>query len=253
MYAKNVLLGCAVTACVLLTATTSVHATDVFVLKEVDYEGPIGAFYNGSFGGPGGTSATYISGDLSTYSFSGVKLLWALPADDFTPDEISTMASFLSEGGHIGFLGEYYGFATARDNAINAAVDGLGGHIEIATNYADNGYPHYANRSNDHILADAFTEGVNSFVYGLFSPLILSDSATALILGEDKSSILLAYENIGAGTIFVMADQNTWDLDAYSAGTDNRTLFTNILTVPEPASALLLGLGLLGLPKFRKK
>jgi len=89
-------------------------------------------------------------------------------------------------------------------------------------------------------------------VYGIFSPLSISDSAKALVLGEDGSSIMLAYENIGAGTVFVMGGQSAWDLDTYFAGKDNRTLFTNILTVPEPATLMLLAVGGLGLLKCRK-
>ena len=49
-----------------------------------------------------------------------------------------------------------------------------------------------------------------------------------------------------------MADQSPWDLDPYSAGTDNRVLFTNILT-PEPAFAALAALAALGCLRLRQR
>jgi hypothetical protein len=237
-------------AMVLLVSVAPISAAEVLVLDEAGYGGPIGGFYNGSYGGPP-SSAAYISGDLSTQDFTGAKLLWALPADDFTVDEMATLSAFLNGGGRIGFLGEWYGVAGARNGSINAAVATLGGHISIDSTYADNGYPHYAYRSNGKILDDPFTVGVNSVVYGLFSPLSLSGGAKALVLGEDGSSVLLAREDIGAGKIFVMADQAPWDLDPYSAGTDTRTLLANILIVPEPATMTLMLAG--GLVLIRRR
>jgi hypothetical protein len=127
---------------------------------------------------------------LDTSKLAGGKLLWVVPADSFTSTEINALASFLNGGGRIGFLGEWYGFATARDDSINAAIAALGGHISINTNFVDSG-TQYAYRSNGQILSDPFTNNVNSFVYGAFSPLNLSASATALILGQDKNNVLL--------------------------------------------------------------
>lgn len=228
---------------VLVAMALPASSTDVVVFDEAAYGGPIGAFYSGSFGGPP-ASAAYVS-EVTAQSLAGAQLFWALPADDFTPDEIEAMASFLAGGGRIAFLGEWYGFAGPRDASINGAVAALGGHIEIATTYADSGYPHYALRSNGRIVEDAFTAGVDSVVYGLFSPLGLGGSAVALIFGEDGTSVLLAYEPVGAGLLVVMADQNPWDLDPYSAGTDTRVLFTNLLTAPEPAHASVVALGAL--------
>ena len=179
---------------------------------------------------------------------AGARLLWAIPADECTTDEIGAMTAFLGGGGRIGFLGEWYGFAGARDASISAALAALGGHVAIQSSHKDDGYPHYAYRSNGKIAEDPFTDLVNSMVYGLFSP------AKALVLGEDGSSVLLAYEPIGSGIVFVMADQSPWDLDPYSSGTDNRTLFTNMLLAPEPVgtgAAALDGLITVGLARRR--
>ena len=60
---------------------------------------------------------------------------------------------------------------------------------------------------------------------------------------------MLAYENIGAGTIFVMSSQSAWDLDPFSAGTDNRDLFINMLNADMSTSSLYADLGTLGLWK----
>jgi hypothetical protein len=243
---KRVLL---VVLFMLVLFTSRIYAADVYVLDEDNYGGPIGGFYSGLYGGPGSTAA-YISGELTADKLVGGRLLWVIPAHNFTPSEISVMASFLNSGGRIGFLGGWYGFFTARDDSINAAIASLGGHISINTNYVDNGYPHYVYRSNDQILSDPLTNTVNLFVYGIFSPLSLSGSAKALVLGQDGSSVLLAYEIIGAGTVFVMSSQSAWDLDYAAAGTDNRALFINMLYADTGASPLYTDFGSNGIWQY---
>jgi hypothetical protein len=252
MHRKNICLSWILLSSVCLFLVSTSQATVVYVLDDAGYGGPIGGFYSGLYGGPG-VSTEYISGALNDYSFSGTKLLWVVPGDAFTSDEMSTMETFLSNGGHIGFLGGGYWFAGVRDENINTAVASLGGHITINSNWTDTGYPHSVDRNSGGIVSDPFTEGVNSFVFGPFSPLSLGGSAKSLILGTDGSSIQLATENIGTGTIFVMGGQTAWDLDPFTLGSDNRTLFTNILTIPEPCTLALLALGGLAVSRRHKR
>ena len=164
-------------------------SVDVVVFDEDSYGGPIGGFYSGLYGGPP-TTAAYVT-EVTDASLAGSRLLWALPANDFTTEELDAMAAFLAGGGRIGFLGEWYGFATARDVSITGAVASLGGHMSIATYFADGSYPFYAYRADGRIADDPFTDGVSSFVYGAFSPLAVAEPAKPLVFGQDGVSVLL--------------------------------------------------------------
>jgi hypothetical protein len=108
------------------------------------------------------------------------------------------------------------------------------------------------------ILDHPLTEGVNTYNYAAFAPLTVGGDAQTLMLGSDLTSVMMAYENIGAGSIFLITDQNVWD-NVNSPSNDNARMFKNLLSadtgappppseqVPEPASVLgLLAFGLLG-------
>jgi len=203
-------------------------------------------------------SSSKLRGTLDTVDLSGISLLWAVqPANSYTTAEINTMGTFLAGGGRIAFMGEHGNYAPDENARITAAIAALGGHISINTDYPDGGW-HRATRVRGQILDHPLTAGVNTYDYACFASLNLSGSAPQkLMLGSNLSDVMMAYENIGDGSIFVITDQNVWDY-VYAADNDNKVMFANLISaethvVPIPAAAWLLGSGLVGILGLRRK
>ncbi len=217
----------------------------------------INNFYNGL----SGHSSVRIGGTLDANDLTGVDLLWATqPADAYTGAELNSMASYLSTGGRIAFMGEHGSYTPAENDRINTALTFLGAEMQIQNSIVDGGF-HMATRVNGQILNHSLTAGVNRYEYAAFAPLVsLSGDAQALMLGSDLSSVMMAFDNVGAGSVFLITDQNVWDRVANTGNNDNAIMFENLLsasTVPTPVAApgalALLGLGLVGLGLTRRK
>ncbi len=212
----------------------------------------INNFYDGLTG-----HSSSILTDLS--DLSSVDLLWAVQPDNgYTATELGQMADFMSGGGRIAFMGEHGDYAPSENNRINAALASFGSDMSIINNRPDGGF-HNATRLNGQILDHALTIGVDTYNYACFAELSITTggNAVSLMLGTDHSQTMMAYENIGAGSIFLITDQNVWD-NVYLSSNDNAVMFENLLVgrtqpVPEPTTMALFGLGLLSLAGLSRK
>lgn len=218
------------------------------------------AFYDGL---TGGNSA--IISSLDAGSIAGGGLLWLTqPNSAYSASQLTALQGFLAGGGRIAFMGEHGFIAPTQNNNINAALTYLGASIQIQNLAPDGGF-RSASVADGQIKAHALTAGVNTYEYACFAPLIVSGTAQVLMTGEDDpSQVMMAYQNIGSGSIFLITDQNVWDNEPSSWGNfDNERMFENLLLadtgappvngVPEPSTVLLAGLGLIGLSRLRRR
>jgi hypothetical protein len=223
----------------------------------------INNFYNSGLTVNGeAVSSSILTGTLDTNNLSNLNLLWMVqPASSYTANEIQSLSTFLSGGGRIAFMGEHGTISPNENNRITTAIASLGGNISINNSVVD-GFFRNATRLNGQILDNPLTEGVNTYNYAAFAPLNISGSAIALMRGqENRSNVMMAYQNIGAGSIFAITDQNVWDNVGSTSTNDNARLFQNLLgantgaptSVPEPFTIVGTLIGGTAAMRMRKK
>lgn len=238
----------------------AIHSTNP-VLNGFTNPSNINSFYNDLTG----VTSSFLT-EISDSSLAGVNLLWELqPENAYTLDELDAMSNFLAGGGRIAFMGEHGTYAPDENININSALSFLGATFSIQNLLIDSGF-RTATRDNGQILEHPLTTGVDSYRYAAFAPIVLTGSNTqTLMLGTDLSTTMMAYENIGPGSIFLITDQNVWDSGVYnSSENDNARMFENLLLgntgappvnpVPEPSTYGLIGFAIaLGLVYYRRR
>ena len=246
------ILNTAICFATVLLGTVSAQAGTVVIQGDRYSLSTLNNFYNTY----GGHTSTIGAGPISGLNLTGVNLLWAVqPAASYSGADITKMQGFLSGGGRIAFMGEHGFFAPQENLRINAALTALGPTIQIINTLEDSGF-RTASVGDGQILAHPLTAGVNSYQYTAFAPLTISGSAQILMRGEvNPNTIMMAYQNIGAGSIFLITDQNVWDnAPTLWPSHDNEVMFDNLVAgrtvggIPEPASwaMLISGFGIVG-------
>jgi hypothetical protein len=145
---------------------------------------------------------------ISPTLLAGVDLFLSfLPSDDYAAGEITALENYLTGGGSLFFLGENNNF-TATNTRINAALSGLGSGMSIVSALIDAGF-----NTTTNIDADLLNVGVSSFTYAATSRVV---GGTSLVRTAFSDETFVAYEG-------------------------------EIMRVPEPATILLLGVGIAGI------
>ena len=174
-----------------------------------------------------------------------------------TPAQVAAIDSYVSGGGRLLINSDYFGCCAASITEANRILTSLGSSIVNLPTSSNAAEHHTAD-----IVANPFTTGVHDVEYAATSSLT---GGTALVYGNpvtDTGAEFVAYQQIGSGYVFIIADSNTADEINLTGENDNGILYCNFgglscaaaqTPVPEPGSIMLVGTRLVGVAKFWRR
>lgn len=172
------------------------------------------------------------------------------PTTGFTATQLSAIDTYVNGGGRLLINSEYVGFSPQAIADANTILTSLGSSIVNQSTSSNGGF-----HDTSDIVASPFTAGVTDVNYADTSSLT---GGTALVFGNpvtDLGQEFIAYQAIGLGDVFVIADSNTADNINSTTTNNNGVMYCDFgglacaataPSVPEPNTLLLLGTRLLG-------
>lgn len=206
---------------------------------------PLSAFFTGQ-----GNTVTQLTSGFTSLGGANFVIIQE-PTTALSTSQLATIDAYVNGGGRLLLNTEYVGYSPAAIAAANSLLASLGSTIVNQSTSSNGGF-----HDTSDIVANPFTAGVSSINYAATSSLT---GGTALVFGNpvtDLGQEFIAYQAIGAGDVFVIADSNTADNISSTTTNNNGVLYCNFgglscaataPAVPEPSTLTMIGTGLFGL------
>jgi hypothetical protein len=209
---------------------------------------PLDAFFTGL-----GYTVNPLTSSFTSLSGADFVIL-SVPTFMLSSAQLTAINSYVNGGGRLLLNSEFGSYLPPAIAEVNTILASLGSTI---VNQSTSSQIDFHDTSD--IVSNTFTTGVNVVNYADTSSLT---GGTALVFGDpatDNGQEFVAYQAIGAGYVFVIADSDTAIGINSTADNQNGVLYCNFgglscaaSSAPEPASVLLIGVGLLGVAARRR-